>query len=171
MTIRKLPVKPQVSESRKGQIDVFFKSKNRYPEECFLEVEYLIKSPNGQKYFERGYSQTFIPTNRVELIEAQESAQLNAIGKVLYRDGFSFDESDDIREFRGDFEIGDIEILDYLFYYTRFKGENIRTSDREEQGFETVTFVKQDVQEDTYTKNTVKENEEVNKILQEKSRL
>lgn len=166
MVIKKLPVKPEVSESRKGSINIFFKSKNRYPEEAFIEIEYLFRSPSGEKYFERGYSQGFIPTNNVELKEAKRNAELNALGKVLYREGFSFSESEDIKEFKGGFSPEDIEPLDYLFYYIKYKGENIRTTKDQEQGFETVTFVKID-KEDTYIQDQVKEEREVNAILKE----
>lgn len=165
MTIKKLPIKPQVQESRKGNIDVFFKSKNRYPQECFLEIEFLIKSPNGQKYFERGYSQSFIPTNRVELIEAKNSAQLNAIAKVLYRDGFSFTESEDVVSFEKEFDVGDIEVLDYLFYYTKYKGENITTRE-DGQGFETVTFKTNFGEPQEYTQDVQKEEREIKTIIE-----
>lgn len=179
MAITQLQRKPQVAESRKERIDTFFKSKQRFPQVAFLEGEFLITTSDNKKYFERGYSKPFNPTNDFELKNAWAKAIQNALAKIFYRNGYIFTESDEIKllsnkdklnvlvngqeiEVKNETQIDSIRNLDYLFYYSKFKDTDVILQN--DKGFSTVTF-KQKSDSQQYIRDEVKDQRQVNGLF------
>jgi len=122
MSLTKLPIKPSVSMNRSTKIDRFFKSKKRFIAQGFLEILFKIKIVGGTTKTEWGYSQEFAINNNAQYRQAIEDNYLNALAKVMYREGFLFEGSDDIQSI-DDSDVQSVEMIDYFIYYPNFKDE------------------------------------------------
>lgn len=113
---RDLGAARKLSNNRQG-----FVTKAILEEEAFFEGLWSVRTKSGQRHKDYGYSKNNIPLRRFrDMIEA---SRLNAIAKAALREGFVFQESDDVLQINHN-EIADIELLDYNFYYTAFTKQN-----------------------------------------------
>lgn len=130
-----------LTQSRSPKIDRFFKSKKRFQQDGFIEITVEITLVGGTKKLEYGYSKNFTVTNKAEYKEAIEHAWLNALGKVIYREGNLFTGSDDIKDVE-DSDVKKVKFIDYFIYYPNFLNEKTIRTTRTRKDGSTSTTVK-----------------------------
>lgn len=90
-----------------------FRTKAILNEEGFYEGKFLIVTNEGRQLTEIGRSKNGVPA--VDWKTLREDARLNAVSKVLYREGYFVDKSN--YENLDLDKIDKAEVIDYNFYY------------------------------------------------------